>query len=57
MHRDKSFLRKKFILQRKKIFLEKKNINFNFNLLFKLIKKYFQIKKLLLQLIIHPIMR
>ena len=46
MSRKKIFLRKKFILQRKKSFLSKKTFNFNFNLLFRLIKKIFSNKKI-----------
>ena len=44
MKYDKSFLRNKFLLQRKKKYL--KTRKFNFNLIFKLIKKHFRNKKI-----------
>ena len=46
MKYDKSILRKKYILKRKNSYLKKKRINFNFNLIFKLIKKNFKKKKI-----------
>ena len=45
MKYDKSILRKKYILKRKNSYLKKKRINFNFNLIFKLIEKNFKKKK------------
>ena len=44
MIRDKSYLRKKFLLLRKAMYLKKKK--FNFNLIFQLIKKKFGNKRL-----------
>ena len=44
MKYDKSYLRKKFLLQRKKKYLSHKK--FNFSLIFKLIKKHFKNKKI-----------
>ena len=44
MEHDKVFLRKKFLLQRKKKYLTIKN--FNFNLIFKLINKHFKKRKI-----------
>ena len=44
MKYDKSFLRRKFLLQRKKKHLSAKN--FNFNLIFRLIKKHFRRSKI-----------
>ena len=44
MKYDKSYLRKKYILQRKKKYLSEKN--FNFSLIFELIKKKFFSKKI-----------
>ena len=41
MKYDKTFLRNKFLLQRKKKYLKAKNFNFNFNLIFNLIRKHF----------------
>ena len=46
MKYDKSFLRRKFLLQRKKKHLSAKH--FNFNLIFKLIKKHFYKKKIII---------
>ena len=46
MKYDKTYLRKKFILLRKKKHLEVKK--FNFNLIFKLIKKHFYSKKIVI---------
>jgi len=46
MNNDKNFLRKKFLLSRKKKYLKVKN--FNFNLIFKLIKKKFLKKKIII---------
>ena len=46
MKYDKSFLRKRALLQRKKKYKSIKNYNFNFNLIFKLIKKNFLNKKI-----------
>jgi len=46
MKYDKSYLRKKFISLRKKKFFDKKK--FNFNLIFKLIKKHFDKKKIII---------
>jgi len=43
---DKTYLRKKFLLQRKKKHFKPKK--FNFNLIFKLIKKYFSKKKIII---------
>ena len=44
MQYDKVFLRKKFLLQRKKKYLTIKK--FNFNLIFKLINKHFKKRKI-----------
>ena len=44
MKYDKSVLRNKFLFQRKKKYLEARK--FNFNLIFKLIKKHFRNKKI-----------
>ena len=46
MKYDKSYLRKKFLIQRKKKYLTANK--FNFNLIFKLIKKYFSKKKIII---------
>lgn len=46
MKYDKSYLRKKYILQRKKHYFSEKK--FNFNLIFKLIKKNFSNKKIII---------
>ena len=46
MKYDKSFLRSRFLLQRKKKYLKAKKYNFNFNLIFNLIKKHFYKKKI-----------
>ena len=43
---DKTYLRKKFLLQRKKKHFKPKK--FNFNLIFKLIKKHFKRKKIII---------
>ena len=44
MENKKSYLRKKYLLKRKKSFLKSKK--FNFNLIFNLIKKHFYGKKI-----------
>ena len=46
MKYDKTFLRNKFLLQRKKRYLKAKNFNFNFNLIFNLIRKHFYKKNI-----------
>jgi len=46
MKYDKSYLRKKFLIQRKKKYLQANK--FNFNILFKLIKKHFSKKKIII---------
>ena len=46
MKYDKSFLRRKSLLQRKKKYLKKKKFNFNFNLIFGIIKRHFNKKKI-----------
>ena len=46
MKYDKSYLRKKFLIQRKKKHL--KTHNFNFNIIFKLIRKHFSTKKIII---------
>ena len=46
MKYDKTYLRKKFLLYRKKKYLKSKK--FNFNLIFKLIKKHFYKKKIII---------
>jgi len=46
MKNDKVYLRNKFLLQRKKRYSSIKNFNFNFDLIFKLIKKHFDNKKI-----------
>ena len=46
MKYDKSYLRNKFLFQRKKKYLSVKK--FNFNLIFKLIKKHFFKKKIII---------
>lgn len=46
MKYEKSYLRKKHILQRKKLYFSEKQ--FNFNLIFKLIKKFFFNKKIII---------
>ena len=46
MKYDKTYLRNKFLLQRKKKYL--KTEKFNFNLIFKLIKKHFYKKKIII---------
>ena len=46
MKYDKSYLRKKFILQRKKRRLSEKK--FNFNLIFELIRRHFQRRKIII---------
>jgi len=46
MKHVKSFLRNKYILQRKKKSFKTGNFNFNFNLIFNLIKKHFKKKKI-----------
>ena len=48
MKRDKTFLRKKFLLLRKKKYSNIKKLNFNFNLIFELIKKNFFKKKIII---------
>ena len=48
MKRDKTFLRKKFLLLRKKNYSNIKKLNFNFNLIFELIKKNFFKKKIII---------
>ena len=45
MKYDKSHLRNRFLLKRKKKYLASENFNFNFNLIFKLIRKHFNNKK------------
>ena len=44
MKYDKAFLRNKFLLQRKKKYLKSKNFNFNFSLIFNLIRRHFHKK-------------
>ena len=44
MKYDKAFLRNKFLLQRKKKYLNSKNFNFNFSLIFNLIRRHFHKK-------------
>ena len=46
MQHDKSYLRNRFILLRKKRYLSPKK--FNFNLIFKLIRKHFNNKKIII---------
>ena len=46
MKYDKSYLRKKFLIQRKKKYL--KANKFNFNIIFKLIRKHFSKKKIII---------
>ena len=46
MKHDKSYLRKKFLIQRKKKYL--KANKFNFNIIFRLIKKHFLKKKIII---------
>ena len=46
MRYDKSYLRKKYILLRKKEYLKERK--FNFNLIFKLIRKHFSKKKIII---------
>ena len=46
MKYDKSSLRSRFLLQRKKKYYKSRKYNFNFNLLFKLIRKHFSKKKI-----------
>jgi 5-formyltetrahydrofolate cyclo-ligase len=46
MKHDKTYLRKKFLLHRRKNYLKSKK--FNFNLIFKLIKKHFYKKKIII---------
>jgi len=46
MKRDKSYLRKKFLLKRKNNYLTQEK--FNFDLIFKLIKKKFKNKKIII---------
>ena len=46
MKYDKFYLRKKFLLKRKKQYLNKRK--FNFNIIFKLIKKHFHNKKIII---------
>jgi len=48
MRHNKSFLRKKSILERKKKYLAIKKFNFNFNSIFGLIKKHFREKKIII---------
>ena len=45
MKHDKSYLRKKFLIQRKKKYL--KANKFNFNIIFRLIRKHFLKKKII----------
>ena len=46
MKYDKSYLRNKFLIERKKKYLNSKK--FNFSLIFKLIKKHFKTKKIII---------
>ena len=46
MKYDKFYLRKKFISQRKKKYLTSSKIKFNFNLIFNLIRKHFNLNKI-----------
>ena len=48
MTHDKSYLRNRFLSQRKKKYLAAKNLNFNFNLIFNLIRKNFYKKKIII---------
>ena len=48
MKYDKSYLRNKFLLKRKKKYLATKKFKFNFNLIFKLIKKHFHKKRIII---------
>ena len=48
MKYDKTYLRNKSLLQRKKKYIKAKKFNFNFNLIFKLIKKHFYKKKIII---------
>ncbi|MBA1337545.1 MAG: 5-formyltetrahydrofolate cyclo-ligase [Pelagibacterales bacterium] len=45
MKYDKAYLRNQFILQRKKKYLTSNKINFNFDLIFSLIRKHFNLNK------------
>ena len=48
MKHDKSYLRKKFLIQRKKKYLKVNKFKFNFNIIFKLIRKHFSKKKIVI---------
>ena len=48
MKYDKSYLRNKFLLKRKKKYLATRKFKFNFNLIFKLIKKHFHKRKIII---------
>ena len=48
MRYDKSYLRKRSLLRRKKKYLITKKFNFNFNLIFNLIRKHFDTKKIVI---------
>ncbi len=48
MKYDKSYLRNKFLLKRKEKYLATRKFKFNFNLIFKLIKKHFHKRKIII---------
>ena len=48
MKYDKSYLRNKFLLKRKKKYLATRKFKFNFNLIFKLIEKHFHKRKIII---------